>query len=231
MDAAEGLSRRGRNSAAPPFTFRSLLGAGLRLPAVPGGGAVVMRSVVVEREALDAQRSGGTASGVELATQAVARADVLERRVAAGRDRPVVREGEAEIRLDRRRAAETETEIRERGAAAVDVRGRLEVGDRRRAGVETDALPLIREPAVVPGLRGRPRRWRRRRRGCGLGRGRRRRGGEDHGPPAVPRRPNGRRLPVRYPRRPAPALAPPRPPPRGAPPQSPVPRAPATPPA
>src|SRR5919204_1448018 len=101
MDADWALERKGRKPRPLLFTLRSLLGPGLRLPAVSGGGAVVVRSFVIEGEAFQAQGSRCVACGVELACQAVARAHVLKRRVATRRDRPVVGEREAEIGLDR----------------------------------------------------------------------------------------------------------------------------------
>ena len=88
---------------------------------------------------------------------------------------PAVREGEAEIRLDRRRAAEREADALEDADAAIEVRRRSEVRRRASCHVEADALALIREPAVVPGLRRRRGRRGRRwwwSRGGRLGRGR-----------------------------------------------------------
>src|SRR5690242_2833392 len=149
--AGEGPPRR----AALPSS-RPLLGAGPRLPRVPGGRAVVVGALVVEREPVEVQRSGRIAGGVELAGQRVARGDVLELRIARAPKRSVVLEREAEIGLDRRRVAERETQIRDPDVAAIDVGGRLDVRDPVAVDVEADALALVREPAIVAGLRGRP---------------------------------------------------------------------------
>src|SRR4051812_42051921 len=86
LSAGPLLQQAGRAAApaALPPKFRTLLGPCLRLPAVPGSGAVVMRALVVEREATHAQRSCRIARRVELPGHAVARRDVRDRRAAFG---------------------------------------------------------------------------------------------------------------------------------------------------
>src|SRR6266540_5633885 len=162
----EGPPRR----AALPPKFRTLLSPELRLPAVPGSRAVVVRALIVEREATHTQRSCRIACRVELPGHAVTRRDVADRRVAGAPEWPAVREGEAEIRLDRRRAAEREADVLEDADAAIEVRRRSEVRRRAPGHVKADALALIREPAVVAGLRGRRSRRGRWSRWCRSGR-------------------------------------------------------------
>ena len=149
LQRAEGLPE-----AALRGKFRTLLGPGLRLPPISGSCAVVAGALVVEREASHAQRSGGIARRVELPGDAVARRDVADRRAAVGAEWPAVREREGEIRLDRRRAGEREADVLEDADAAIEVRCRGEARRRGSGYVEADALALIRESAVVPGLRG-----------------------------------------------------------------------------
>src|SRR5436309_9905182 len=144
--AAASAGWRGCGTAAPPPKFRTLLCPELRLPAVPGSRAVVVGALIIEREATDVQRSRRTARRVELPTHAVARRDVGDRRAAAGPEWPAVREGEAEIRLDLRRATEREADVLEDAdAATIDVRRRSEARCRASGHVEADALALIRE--------------------------------------------------------------------------------------
>src|SRR6266550_9086559 len=124
--AAASAGWKGCRTAALPPKFRTLLSPDLRLPAVPGSRAVVVRALIIEREATDAQRSRRIPRRVELPNHAVARRDVGDRRATAGTEWPAVREGEAEIRLDRRRATERETDVLEDADATIEVRRRSE---------------------------------------------------------------------------------------------------------
>src|SRR5438046_2323615 len=141
--AAGSAGQEGCRARSPPPKFRTLLSPGLRLPGVPGSRTVVMRALIIEREATHAKRSRRIARRVELPSHAVARRDIADRRAAAGPEWPAVREGEAEIRLDRRRATEREADVLEDADATIEVRRRVEVCRRSSGHVEADALALI----------------------------------------------------------------------------------------
>src|SRR6266571_7268546 len=83
-------ARRAAVAAALRAKFRTLLGPDPRLPPVSGGRAVVVRALIVEREAIEVQRPGRIAVRIELAAHGVARRDVGDLRPAACPQSPFV---------------------------------------------------------------------------------------------------------------------------------------------